>query len=106
MRTQEIPGLAIHYDVAQGQMQQLEALEKSTRHHQAVALNEFRNGFHDATDMRDLVHWMNATGKDMRWLFRHAKFKDPRGPLGAMVTAAQLDGDIEMQEFILLNCFQ
>ena len=100
-----IPGTAIHYDLAAAQRVQLADLEQRTRHLQAVALNTFRNSFCDLYTLRDLVHTMNATGKDIRWLFRHAKFQHPAGALGTMASNAVRDGDLELQEFILLNCF-
>lgn len=90
---------AIHYNVAQAGQGEMRA---ERRHSQAVALNQFRNAHCDYLSMADLLYYAGETGKDIHWLFRHGKFRDPAGPSGVMAENAYRDLDVDLMELILM----
>lgn len=93
-----LPPTEIHFRHAQAE---LHRKAERSRHERAVALNEFRNAHCDHFGMADLHHYAHATGKDIHWLFHHARFSDPQGARGAMASTALYELDLELMELIL-----
>lgn len=86
----------IHYSI--GQVEQ-----EMRRHKLADALNEFRTCYCDNMNMGDLRHYAGTTGKDVRWLLDHAKWRDPLGMFGVFLGNAVSDTDIDQVQALFIN---
>lgn len=100
MNTIEIStnGSSIHFDVAKEQVQSV----TDKRHAQAVMLNRFRTEHCDCFSFSDFEFYAAETGKDVHWLFQHARFVEKGGVNGAFLNNAFLNRDHDLIENFFL----
>ncbi len=68
---------------------------------QKEKLEEFLTSYCDTFSSADFYYYAGVTGKDIKWIMSHAKYRSGDGILGDCLNNAVIDMDLDLAELLV-----